>query len=85
MLAWDKNISDGVLKGLQPTEYADTWVTLFGFAPEYLPIVLREFLHCGDIINYDIHEKGPAGNWVHVQFRVMNDGLICGIFAFLNC
>lgn len=64
------NGGSGILRGHRGAEYHDTWVTLFGFPAEDLPAVLREFLTCGDIVTYDTSERGPAGNWVHVQYRV---------------
>lgn len=64
------NEDSGILRGNRGMEYYDTWVTLFGFSAEDLPAVLREFLTCGDIVTYDTSERGPAGNWVHVQYRV---------------
>ncbi|GMH35672.1 hypothetical protein BSKO_03540 [Bryopsis sp. KO-2023] len=54
---------------IRHSEYMDTWVTLFGFSQEDFALVLQEFLKCGDIITYDASERGPAGNWTHVQYR----------------
>lgn len=38
--------------------YEDTWVTVFGFGPNDLPLVMREFSKAGDILQVG-WEGGP--------------------------
>lgn len=50
-------------------EDSDVWVTVFGFQPSQLPIILRDFAKCGDIVQYGNGREDNA-NWVHIKFSV---------------
>ncbi|KXZ44661.1 hypothetical protein GPECTOR_64g80 [Gonium pectorale] len=51
----------------QQPAYDDVWVTVFGFAPSDVPLVLREFHSCGDIVSWSYGE--PSANFIHVQYQ----------------
>ncbi|CAH1981559.1 unnamed protein product [Acanthoscelides obtectus] len=42
------------------------WVTVFGFPPSTLPLVLAQLANCGPVVDKKIP---PAGNWIHVKFN----------------
>ncbi|XP_019872981.1 nucleoporin Nup35 [Aethina tumida] len=46
------------------------WVTVFGFPPSALTIVLSQMQNCGPIVD----KKIPSvGNWVHIKFNNANE------------
>lgn len=46
------------------------WVTVFGFPPSALTLVLAHFSNCGTIVE----KKCPTqGNWVHLKFNSFNE------------
>lgn len=46
------------------------WVTVFGFPPSTLSLVLAHFSNCGTIVD----KKCPTqGNWVHLKFSSFNE------------
>jgi nuclear pore complex protein Nup53 len=47
----------------------DTWVTVFGFAPDDLPLVLQEFQRCGDILQWGTFGASPQSNFMHLQYQ----------------
>jgi nuclear pore complex protein Nup53 len=49
-------------------EYESTWVTVFGFPQADVPLVLREFGKCGDIVQFGSFEDGPHCNWLHISY-----------------
>jgi nuclear pore complex protein Nup53 len=49
-------------------EYESTWVTVFGFSQADVPLVLREFGKCGDIVQFGSFEDGPHCNWLHINY-----------------
>eukprot|EP00193_Tetraselmis_chui_P012495 CAMPEP_0177785450 /NCGR_PEP_ID=MMETSP0491_2-20121128/20327_1 /TAXON_ID=63592 /ORGANISM="Tetraselmis chuii, Strain PLY429" /LENGTH=275 /DNA_ID=CAMNT_0019306457 /DNA_START=279 /DNA_END=1106 /DNA_ORIENTATION=+ len=53
----------------QPPELMDSWVTVFGFEQVDLPLVLREFQKCGDVVRFDNFAQGTSVNWVHLQYQ----------------
>ncbi len=55
---------------LRQAEVTDGWVTVFGFQPQQLEIVLQEFQKCGDIEQFGTFGQGQNTNWVHIQFQV---------------
>ncbi|XP_059609416.1 nucleoporin Nup35 isoform X2 [Phlebotomus argentipes] len=44
----------------------DFWVTVFGFPPSALSMVLNHFSQCGTIVDKSFPPQ--AGNWVHLKF-----------------
>lgn len=46
------------------------WVTVFGFPPSALTLVLSHLANCGPIVEKKIP---PQGNWVHVKFNNLNE------------
>ncbi|BDA40503.1 probable nucleoporin NUP35 at C-terminar half [Coccomyxa sp. Obi] len=48
-------------------EDSDVWVTVFGFQPSQLSIILRDFAKCGDIVQYGNGREDNA-NWVHIKY-----------------
>lgn len=55
---------------LRPAEVEDGWVTVFGFQPQQLELVLQEFQKCGDIEQFGTFGQGQSINWVHIQYQV---------------
>ena len=51
-------------------DYESTWVTVFGFSQGDVPLVLREFGKCGDIVQFGTFEDGPHCNWLHINYAV---------------
>jgi len=51
-------------------EYDSTWVTVFGFGQGDVPLVLREFGKCGDIVQFGTFDDGPRVNWLHINYVV---------------
>lgn len=49
-------------------DYEHTWVTVYGFHQNDLPLVLKEFSKCGDIVNFGHGNDGPYVNWIHICF-----------------
>jgi nuclear pore complex protein Nup53 len=47
----------------------DTWVTVFGFGADDLPLVLREFQRCGDILQWGTFGASPQSNFMHIEFQ----------------
>ncbi|VEN58448.1 unnamed protein product [Callosobruchus maculatus] len=66
------------------------WVTVFGFPPSALPLVLAQLANSGPIAD---KKTPPAGNWVHVKFnntsevaralslngKMLNDNIMIGV------
>lgn len=50
-------------------EAVDGWITVFGFAPGQLELVLQEFSKCGDILQFGTFGQGATANWVHIQYE----------------
>lgn len=46
------------------------WVTVFGFPPSVLNLVLSQLSNCGVIVDKRIP---PQGNWIHVKFNNFNE------------
>lgn len=55
---------------LRPAEVEDGWVTVYGFQPQQLELVLQEFQKCGDIEQFGTFGQGQHTNWVHIQYQV---------------
>jgi len=55
--------------GAEAPELQDTWVTVFGFDQAELPLVLREFQKCGDVVRFDNFAQGSSVNWIHLQYQ----------------
>jgi len=49
-------------------DYEHTWVTVYGFHQNDLPLVLKEFSKCGDIVDFGHGNDGPYVNWTHICF-----------------
>lgn len=65
----------------------DVWVTVFGFQPSQLPIILRDFAKCGDIVQYGNGREDNA-NWVHIKYsvRILPQALaLCHIMQDTTC
>eukprot|EP01103_Thecamoeba_quadrilineata_P008401 TRINITY_DN18146_c0_g1_i1.p1 TRINITY_DN18146_c0_g1~~TRINITY_DN18146_c0_g1_i1.p1 ORF type:complete len:280 (-),score=63.65 TRINITY_DN18146_c0_g1_i1:104-943(-) len=60
------------LRTEKSSAYDDTWVTVYGFSPSDLSLVLNQLHKYGDLVN---HIVPNYGNWVHVQFRTSNQAL----------
>lgn len=71
------------------------WVTVFGFPPSSLSIILSHFANCGTIVD----KKCPTqGNWVHLKFmsfsevnkalsfngKLITNGIMVGVLPFSN-
>lgn len=70
-----------------------SWVTVYGFTPDDLPLVLQEFQRCGDILQWGTFGSSPACNFTHIQYqnkygaqralmmsgRQLNSSLIIGV------
>lgn len=52
----------------QHTQSEDTWVTVYGFMPDDLPLVLKEFQRCGDILQWGTFGSGQT-NFIHIQYQ----------------
>ncbi|PRW18392.1 nuclear pore complex NUP35-like [Chlorella sorokiniana] len=50
-------------------QYEDTWVTVFGFGPSDLPLVIREFSKAGDIAQFGTFGESASVNWIHIQYQ----------------
>lgn len=61
---------DYAASGRALREYESTWVTVFGFSQGDVPLVLREFGKCGDIVQFGTFEDGPHVNWLHINYAV---------------
>lgn len=48
--------------------YDDVWVTIFGFAQQDVPLILKEFARCGDVLQWGTY-GAPQSNFIHVQVR----------------
>ena len=58
------------LMGLEPAPQAhDSWVTVYGFTPSELPLVLKEFQKCGDILQWGTFGASPQSNFIHIQYQ----------------
>ncbi|WPT13571.1 Nuclear pore complex protein NUP35 [Picochlorum sp. SENEW3] len=49
-------------------DYESCWVTVYGFHKNELPLVLREFSKCGDIVDFGHFNDGPYVNWTHICY-----------------
>eukprot|EP00877_Chromochloris_zofingiensis_P003266 jgi/Chrzof1/12940/Cz07g13080.t1 len=58
-----------VLPVAASAELDDLWVTVFGFSPQDLPTVLREFQRCGDILQWGTFGASPQSNYMHIQYQ----------------
>lgn len=47
----------------------DTWVTVYGFSPDDLPLVLKEFQRCGDILQWGTFGASSQSNFMHIQYQ----------------
>lgn len=54
--------------GNRVEDYEHTWVTVYGFNQNDLPLVLKEFSKCGDIVDFGHGNDGPYVNWTHICF-----------------
>ena len=61
---------DYAASGRALREYESTWVTVFGFSQSDVPLVLREFGKCGDIVQFGTYQDGPHVNWLHINYAV---------------
>lgn len=59
---------DSVIPFESAPQYQDVWVTIFGFGQQDIPVVLREFSKCGDILQWGSFGQ-PTANFLHVQFQ----------------
>ena len=50
-------------------DYDSCWVTIYGFHQNDLPLVLKEFSKCGDIVEFGSFDDGPYVNWTHVCYE----------------
>lgn len=48
-------------------------MTVYGFQPQQLELVLQEFQKCGDIEQFGTFGQGQHTNWVHIQYQVCHD------------
>mmetsp|Transcript_32619 Transcript_32619/g.92486 ORF Transcript_32619/g.92486 Transcript_32619/m.92486 type:complete len:270 (-) Transcript_32619:2348-3157(-) len=88
-----QGIGGSYLQQHDPLELVDTWVTIFGFNQVDLPLVLREFQKCGDVVKFDNFSGGLPVNWIHLQYQTkygaqrailkngeqLNDSIIIGV------
>lgn len=49
-------------------QYEDVWVTVYGFTQADVPLILREFAKCGDILQWGTFGQ-PQANYLHIQFQ----------------
>lgn len=54
--------------GKRVEDYEHTWVTVYGFHQNDLPLVLKEFSKCGDIVDFGHGNDGPYVNWTYICF-----------------
>jgi hypothetical protein len=54
--------------GMRVEDYEDCWVTVYGFHQTDVPLVLKEFSKCGEIVDFGHFTDGPYVNWIHVCF-----------------
>lgn len=59
----------GLIRVEQLSATDDTWVTIYGFTPDDLPLVLREFQRCGDILQWGTFGASPQSNFMHIQYQ----------------
>ncbi|CAI7892597.1 unnamed protein product [Closterium sp. NIES-53] len=65
--AWGKGQAQDGQRGGDSSKDGGTWVTVYGFLPEELPLVLRELEGCGRVVE---HVLCPGrGNWVNLRFQ----------------
>lgn len=50
-------------------EDSDVWVTVFGFQPSQLPLIMQDFAKCGDIVQFG-NGREENNNWVHIKYAV---------------
>lgn len=56
-----------ILRDFQTVEdFTENWVTIFGFTPSQLDLVLSYFVRYGQIIDKKYSSNG--GNWIHVKY-----------------
>ena len=55
----------------------NVWVTVFGFQPGQLNLVMREFAKCGDIVHVG-SDREDSANWVHIQYAVRSAAALPG-------
>ena len=53
----------------QQAQAEDSWVTVYGFLPDDLPLVLQEFQRCGDILQWGTFGSSPQSNFTHIQYQ----------------
>lgn len=61
-------LSQGPSYQQQTPEYEDVWVTVYGFSQQDVPLILREFGQCGDILQWGTFGVAQA-NFLHIQVR----------------
>ncbi|KAJ8916206.1 hypothetical protein NQ315_016345 [Exocentrus adspersus] len=61
------SINDQLRSGRRVDSY---WVTVFGFPPSALPLVLAQLANCGPIADKKVPQQG---NWVHVKFNNLSE------------
>jgi len=49
-------------------QYEDVWVTVYGFTQAEVPLILKEFSRCGDILQWGTYGQ-PQSNFLHIQFQ----------------
>ena len=49
-------------------QYEDSWVTVFGISQSDIPMVLKEFSKCGDIIEFGTFGEASSVNWIHINY-----------------
>lgn len=68
-ISYSRNLNESV--NLNRTDRADTnWVTVFGFSPSSLSLVLAQLSNCGVIVEKKVPQQG---NWIHVKFHSLSD------------
>uniref|UniRef100_A0A1L8DY11 Nucleoporin NUP53 n=1 Tax=Nyssomyia neivai TaxID=330878 RepID=A0A1L8DY11_9DIPT len=51
---------------MSPQRQCDFWITVYGFPPSTLPMILTQFSQCGSIVDKIFPPQ--SGNWVHLKF-----------------
>ncbi|XP_055680772.1 nucleoporin Nup35 isoform X1 [Lutzomyia longipalpis] len=51
---------------MSPSRQCDFWITVFGFPPSALSMILTHFSQCGSIVDKVLPPQ--SGNWVHLKF-----------------
>lgn len=65
------NMNEHFSRGSMSGNRVDShWVTVFGFPPSALTLVLAQMANCGPIADKRIP---PQGNWVHVKFNNLSE------------